>query len=74
MTRANRDFSSTPQSIPTIPGFNPGGDDFGIIRQVDGHDPYNLGIEGSNVHQPSAPREDWGGMEGLPVTDYDSDD
>ncbi len=60
MTRANRDFAETSQPWPKIPGFNPGGDDFGVVRMIDGHNPTETGEEGSNVHVPSAARVgDW---------------
>lgn len=55
MARANRDFSDSPTPIPKVHGFNPGGDDFGVVRMIDGHDPTGLGSnEGSNVHVPSS--------------------
>lgn len=59
MGRANRSFSSINQPTPGVPGFNPGGADFGVVRMVDGHDPFRNGIEGSNVHQPSAGDPMW---------------
>lgn len=34
---ANNRLSHTDQSTPSIPGYNPGGDDFCIIRNMDGH-------------------------------------
>ncbi len=54
MTRANRDFAETSQPWPSVPGFNPGGDDFGVVRMVDGHNPAHTGAEGSNVHVPKS--------------------
>lgn len=54
MTRANRDLASESQPLPSIDGFNPGGDDFGVVRQIDGHNPRFIGEEGSNVHVPSS--------------------
>lgn len=69
MGRANRDFSSTRQSTPSIPGFNPGGDDFGVIRMVDGHDPYALGSDAANVHAPNAGDPMWHDEVGVTVED-----
>lgn len=51
---------------PSVPGFNPGGDDFGVIRMIDGHKPYKGGIEGSNVHH-TGDGFGGGGEVGLPV-------
>lgn len=69
MSRANRNFG-TPQPQPTIPNFNPGGDDFGVVRIIDGHDPYQIGCEGSNVHVPSSSTgPGWMDEAGLPVED-----
>ena len=63
MTRANRNFGDDDPVIRAVggglEGFNPGGEDFGVVRQVDGHNPTATGMEGSNVHQPSAPRPQW---------------
>lgn len=67
MGRANRSFSSTDQPTPGVDGFNPGGDDFGVVRMVDGHDPFKTGIEGSNVHQPSAGSPEWDDPVGVTV-------
>ena len=68
MGRANRSFSS--QSAPMPEGFNPGGDDFGVVRILDGHDPYEIGLEGSNVHQPSSSVDPgWHDQAGVPVED-----
>jgi len=71
MSRANRNFSSTPQTQPSpCHGFNPGGDDFGVVRIVDGHDPYETGSEGSNVHVPSSSTgPGWDDAAGVPVED-----
>lgn len=33
------------------PGFSPGGDDFGVIRILDGHNPGGIGLDGTNVHR-----------------------
>lgn len=71
MTRANRDFAETTQALPAIDNFNPGGDDFGVVRQIDGHNPKFTGADGSNVHVPSSdvdPR--WND----PFTQYDPND
>lgn len=61
--RANRNFGEEDPTISAVggglDGFNPGGDDFGVIRQVDGHDPYEIGREGANVHAPSAGDPQW---------------
>ena len=72
MTRANRDFSSTPQATPTVPGFTGGSaarEPWGIVRMIDGHDPSNLGIDGSNVHDPSAGAPEWDS----PYTQYEAE-
>lgn len=54
-TRANRNFGDDGE-IRGIANFNPGGNDFSVIRQVDGRTPQ----EGSNIHQPSAGDPMWG--------------
>lgn len=63
MSRANRNFGEEDPTISAVGGgldaFNPGGDDFGVVRTVDGHDPFKGGIEGSNVHVPSAGDPGW---------------
>jgi len=69
MARANRNLG-TEQPIPTIAGFNPGGDDFGVIRQIDGHGPFELGCDGANVHAPSAGDPMW--HESVSVYEYES--
>lgn len=63
MTKRDRGFSSSDQSFPSPdPAFNPGGDDFSVVRMIDGHDPTaedgqaKIGLDASNVHQPSASR------------------
>ncbi len=58
MSRANRNLGSD-NATPGIEGFNPGGDDFGVVRIIDGHDPYKVGTDGSNVHQPSGGDPQW---------------
>lgn len=69
MGRANRNLGSN-NPTPTIDGFNPGGDDFGVIRSIDGHDPYKVGIDGSNVHVPSSSEDPgWHDLTGIPVED-----
>lgn len=63
MTRKNRSLTDTPRPTPSPDSaFNPGGDDFAMVRMLDGHDPTNIGQEGSNVHVPSLPFHD--------ITDY----
>lgn len=50
-------------------GFNPGsgdGEDFGVIRIIDGHKPWAGGIDGANVHHPGD-EFGGGGRQGLPV-------
>lgn len=59
MPAANRTFSSTPQKQPGIANFNPGGDDFSVIRIIDGHAPFCDGLEGTNEHQPTAGSPEW---------------
>lgn len=72
MTRANRDFASTPQPVPTVPGFTGGSnarESWGIVRMVDGHNPACNGIDGSNVHDPSAGDPGWHD----PYTQYEAE-
>lgn len=57
-TRANRNFGDDPE-IRGVHNFNPGGNDFGVIRQVDGHNPTATGADGSNIHVPSAGSPEW---------------
>lgn len=74
MAEGNHDFSDDDQAYPVpTPGFAPGGADFGVIRIVDGHDPWAGGSKGANVHRPSAGRpRDFGPPVGEPVDDdYD---
>lgn len=60
MGRANRNFGDDPTfDGPGLDAFNPGGGDFGIVRIIDGHDPYKVGEDGSNVHVPSAGSPEW---------------
>lgn len=74
MARANRNFGEKDPQFRGSPlhGFSPGGADFGVVRTIDGHDPYEGGIEGSNVHQPSAGDPGWNDEVGVTV-DCDSD-
>lgn len=58
MTRANRNLGSD-NAQPGVPGFNPGGDDFGVVRIIDGHEPYATGLDGSNVHQATGGDPGW---------------
>lgn len=71
MSRANRDFGDTPDINSKVPGpgFNPGGDDFGVVRMIDGHLPYETGMDGSNVHVPSAGDPLWNDPIGVKVED-----
>ena len=66
MTRANRNLGDDAE-IRGIHNFNPGGSDFGVVRIVDGHYPYEGGTEGSNVHQPSAGDPGWDDPIGVEV-------
>lgn len=62
MTRANRNFESTPQAIPTVEGFVGGSrasEPWGLVRTIDGHNPTCLGTEGSNVHHPGGGDPAW---------------
>ncbi len=62
MTRANRNFESTNQPVPTVTGFVGGSrapEEFGYVRIIDGHDPTAIGVEGSNVHVPGAGDPAW---------------
>jgi hypothetical protein len=61
MTRANRNFGEDDPTFrgPGLEAFSPGGDDFGVVRIIDGHNPTATGEEGSNVHQPSAGSPMW---------------
>ena len=71
-SRANRDFASSPQATPTVPGFSGGSnasESWGVIRTVDGHNPTATGNKGSNVHDPSAGDPQWD----TPFTEYDPD-
>lgn len=67
MPRRNHSFADDPQPYPTVEGFSPGGEDAGYIRMIDGHDPWEGGVEGANVHQPSSDDHGFGPREGLPV-------
>lgn len=70
MGRANRNFGDDPTITgPGLDEFNPGGSDFGVIRMIDGHDPYETGTDGSNVHQPSAGSPEWRDPKGVTVED-----
>lgn len=70
MGRANRNFGDNGEIRGAgLTGFNPGGDDFGVVRQVDGHDPFKGGLEGSNVHVPSAGSPGWDDPVGVTVED-----
>lgn len=70
MSRANRNFGDDAVIRgPGLDAFNPGGADFGVVRAVDGHEPYEGGIEGSNVHQPSAGSPEWNDPLGVKVED-----
>lgn len=63
------ELSDDPTPYPKPhPAFNPGGGDPGVIRMIDGHDPYSGGIEGANVHHRG---EGVGEPVGLPVEDVD---
>lgn len=62
MTRRNRNFESTTQAFPTVEGFVGGSkapEPWGLVRIVDGHNPTELGAEGSNVHVPGAGDPAW---------------
>lgn len=59
MSRANRNFGTSDSSIRGVHNFKPGGGDFGVVRMIDGHDPYETGADGSNVHVPSAGSPGW---------------
>lgn len=70
MGRANRSFGD--RDIPRPPGFNPGGEDFGVIRTIDGRDPAD---GSSNVHVPYSDVDpDWdepvGAEEGIARGDH----
>lgn len=68
----NHSFADDPQPYPSVPGFDPGGDAFGVIRMIDGHMPWAGGIDGANTHVPSSPDHGHGPAVGLPVDDdYD---
>ena len=58
MGRANRNFGDDPTFRgPGLENFNPGSntsEDWGVVRQVDGHEPYETGMDGSNVHVPDS--------------------
>lgn len=71
MSRADRNFGENDPEFrgPGLHGFAPGGDDFGVVRQIDGHDPFKGGIEGSNVHVPSAGDPGWHDPIGPAVND-----
>lgn len=68
MGRANRNFGDDAE-IRGVHNFNPGGDDFGVVRVADGHDPYKVGADGSNVHVPSAGDPGWDEPVGPAVED-----
>lgn len=72
MTRANRNLGDD-ATLSAVGGgldnFNPGGADFGVVRIVDGHEPYETGIDGSNVHQPSGGSPQWNDPIGPKVED-----
>lgn len=75
MAEGNHSFSDDDQTYPTpTPGFSPGGEDFGVIRMVDGHDPWAGGSAGANVHRPSAGRPSFGPPVGQPVEELNDTD
>lgn len=70
MTKANRNFGEDPTITgPGLDAFNPGGSDFGVVRQVDGHIPFEVGAEGSAIHQPTGPDPQWNDPIGPAVQD-----
>ena len=74
MSRANRDpREGHPSTHPTIEGFVGGSnaeEDYGVVRIFDGHDPYKIGIEGSNVHVPESDASpEWDDPVGVQVED-----
>lgn len=49
---ANRNLGSD-NKMTNPPLFNPGGEDFGVVRTIDGHHPGAVGEAGRNVHYPN---------------------
>lgn len=72
MAPRNRELG-TPQAVPSIPGFSPGGGDYQIIRTLDGHMPNENGLEGANPHQPSAELMSWDEVEPFWPTSPDAE-
>lgn len=62
MPNRNRELGSD-QADPQPANFNPGGEDFGILRTIDGHQAMGIGLDAANIHQPSAPDMDWSDVE-----------